>query len=58
MSNSAWCDLNSKGDIFNLHDPCSNPKCKCQEEYNFTPNQFQLGGSGFKSTMKEEFRGT
>ena len=28
MSNSAWCDLNSKGDILKLHDLCSDSKCK------------------------------
>ena len=27
MSNSAWCDLNSKGDTFKLHDVC-HPSCK------------------------------
>ncbi len=27
MSNSAWTDLNSKGNILKLHDRCPNPKC-------------------------------
>ena len=31
MSNSAWCDLNSKSDIFKLHDKCPNPKCDAKE---------------------------
>ena len=31
MSNSAWCDLNSKGDILQLHEKCPNPKCNCQK---------------------------
>ena len=29
MSNAVWCDLN---DIFELHDMCRNPKCKCQKQ--------------------------
>ena len=29
MSNSAWFDLSSKGDILKLYDLCHNPKCKC-----------------------------
>ena len=29
---------------------CPNPKCKCQKQITFTPNQFQLEGGGFKST--------
>ena len=28
MSNSAWCDLKTKGDILILHDICPNAKCK------------------------------
>ena len=31
MSNSAWCDLNSKVNILKLHNKCPNPKCNCQE---------------------------
>ena len=27
MSNPAWTDLNSKGDILKLHDKVPNPKC-------------------------------
>ena len=30
MSNSAWCDQNSKGAILKLHDKCPNSKCICQ----------------------------
>ena len=37
MSNSAWCDLNSRGDLLKLHDLCHNPKCKCQKQITFTP---------------------
>ena len=47
MSNIAWCDLNSKN-ILILHDYCPNPKCKCQKQITFTPEQFQMEGSGFK----------
>ena len=31
MSNQAWTDLNSKGNILKLHDKCPNPKCGCQK---------------------------
>ena len=44
MSNSTWCDLNSKGDILKLHDNCTNPKCNCQKVITFTPHQYKLKG--------------
>ena len=37
---------------------CPNPKCKCQNEEEFTPNQFQLEEAGFKNTMKKKFKRT
>ena len=58
MSNSAWCDLNKNCTVLKLHDMCHNPKCKCQKQITFTPNQFQLEGAGFKSTMKKLFKGS
>ena len=58
LSNSAWCDLNSKGDTLKLHDICHNRKCKCQMQITFTPRQFQLEVSGFKNTMKKIFEET
>ena len=58
MSNSAWCDLNKNCTVLKLHDFCHNPKCKCQKQITFSPNQFQLEGAGFKNTMKKIFRGT
>ena len=54
MSNSAWCDLNIKGDILKLHDFCRNTRCKCQKQITFTPHQFQFGGAPFKNTMKDK----
>ena len=36
--------------IFKLLDMCLNPKCKCQKQFIFTRNQFQLEGGGFKNT--------
>ena len=51
LSNTAWCDLNSKGDLLKMHDHCSNPKRKCQKQITFTPRQFQLEGAGFKNTI-------
>ena len=58
MSNSAWCDLNSKGDILKLHDKCPNPKCNCQRINNFTPQQLMLEGGSIKSRLQKTFRGT
>ena len=58
MSNSAWTDLNSKGNILKLHDNCPNSKCGCQKIIKFTPHQFQLEGAGFKNTMKKIFKGS
>ena len=37
---------------------CHNPKCKCQKQITFSPNQFQLEGAGFKNTMKKLFKGS
>ena len=58
MSNSAWCDLNSKVDILKLHDQCPNNKCNCQKQISFTPKQFQLESNGFNNPMKKIFKGT
>ena len=57
MSNSAWSDLNKNCTVLKLHDMCHNPKCKCQKQTTFSPNQFQLVGSGFKkNTMRKSFK--
>ena len=58
MSNSAWCDLNNKGNILKLHDKCPNPKCNCQKIITFTPNQYMLEGGSIKSKLQKNFRGT
>ena len=58
MSKSAWCDLNSKGNLLKLHDVCTNPKCKCRQQITFNLRQFQLEGNGFKDTMKKIFKGS
>ena len=34
---------------------CPNPKCRCQKQLTFTPNEFQHEGAGF-NTMKKIFR--
>ena len=57
MSNSAWCDLNSEGDILKLHDKCPKPKCNSQKIIIFTPRQFQLEGSSIKSKFQNFFKG-
>ena len=58
MSNSAWTDLNSKGNILKLHDKCPNPKCGCQKIITFTPHQYLLEGGSIKSKLQKIFRGT
>ena len=57
MSNSAWCDLNSKGDVLKLHDKCPNPECNCQKIITFTPRQNILEGGSIKSELEKIFRG-
>ena len=59
MSNSAWCDLNSKGNILKLHDKCPNPKCNCHDVITFKPHQYmKLEGGSIKSKLQKIFRGT
>ena len=58
MSNSASCDLNSKGNMLKLHDKCLNPKCGCQKIITFTPHQYMLEGGSIKSKLQKIFRGT
>ena len=56
MSKSAWCDLNKNCTVLKLHDMWYNPKCKCQKQIAFSPNQFQLEGLGSENTMKKIFK--
>ena len=58
MTNQAWTDLNSKGNILKLHDRCPNPKCGCQKIITFTPHQYMLEGSSIKSKLQKIFKGT
>ena len=58
MSNSAWYDLNKNCTALNLHDMCHNPKCKCQKQITFSPNQYMLGCGSIKSKLKSIFKGT
>ena len=58
MSNSAWTDLNSKGNILKLHDKCPNPKSGCQKIITFTPHQYMLEGGSIKRKLQKLFRGT
>ena len=58
MSNSAWTDLNSQGNILKLHDKCPNQKCGCQKIITFTPHQYMLEGGSIKSKLQKIFRGT
>ena len=58
MSNYAWTDLNSQGNILKLHDKCPNPKCGCQKIITFTPHQYMLEGGSIKSRLQKIFKGT
>ena len=58
MSNSAWTDLYSKGNILKLHDKCPNPKCGCQKIFTFTPHQYMLEGGSIESKLQKTFKGT
>ena len=58
MSNSAWCDLYSKGNIVKLHEKCPNPKCNCQKMITFTPHQYMLEGGSIGSKLQKFFKGT
>ena len=58
MSNSAWTDLNSQGNILKLHDKCPNPKCGCQKIITCTPHQYMLEGGSIKSKLQKIFKGT
>ena len=58
MSNSAWCDLNSKGNILKLHDKCPNLKCNCQKIVTFTPHQYMFEGGPIKSKLQKKVKGT
>ena len=57
MSNSAWCDLSSKGNILKPHDKCLNPKGNCQKNITFTPHQYMLEGGSIKSKLQKYLRG-
>ena len=52
MKKSAWCDLTKDCTVLKLHDMCHQPKCNCQKQNTFTPEQFHLEGSGFKNIIK------
>ena len=58
MSNRAWTDLHSQGNILKLHDKCPNPKCGCQKIITFTPHQYMLEGGSIKSKLQKIFKGT
>ena len=58
MSNSAWTDLYSEGNILKLHDKCPNPKCGCQKIITCTPHQYMLERGSIKCKLQKIFRGT
>ena len=58
MSNSAWTDLISKGNILKLHDKCPNPTCGCQKIITFTHHQYMLEGGSIKSKVQNLFKET
>ena len=58
ISKSAWCDLNSKGDILKLNDKCPNPKFNCQKKITITPRQYMLERGSTRKKLKSFFRRT
>ena len=58
MSNSAWCDLKSNGNILKLHNKYPKPKCNCQKIITFTPHHYMLEGGSIKSKLQKIFKGT
>ena len=58
MSNQAWTDLNSKGNILKLHDRYPNLNYGCQKTITFTPHQYMLEGGSIKSKLQKFLRGT
>ena len=51
ISNGAWGDLNSKGDVLKLYDRC--PKSNSENLITLTPRQYMLEGNGLKNTKKK-----
>ena len=58
MPDSAWTDLNKKGNILKLHDKYPNPKFGCQKNITFTPQQYTLEGGSIKNKLQKNSRGT
>ena len=58
LSNSAWTDLNSQGNMLKLNDKCPNPKCNCQKIITLTPHQYMLEGGSIQGKLQKIFRGT
>ena len=58
MPNSAWTDINSKGNILKLHDKCPISKCGCQKIITFTPHQYMLEGGSIKSKLQKLYKET
>ena len=57
MSELSWCDFYNNGNQLRTQDVCPNPRCKCQKQITFTPNQFQLEGAGYKNTKQKVLKG-
>ena len=58
LSNAAWTDLNSDGNILKLHDKCPTPKISCQMVITFTSHQYMLEGGSIKGKLQKIFRAT
>ena len=56
MSNAAWFDLSSKGDVIKLQDTCGKSGCKCRKRTTFTPMQYHSEGGSLKSERRKIFR--
>ena len=58
LSNLAWTDSNSKGNLLKLHDKCPNPICNYQKIITLTPHQYMLEVGSIKSKLQKNFKGT
>ena len=50
--------MNSKGNLLKVHDVCPNPKCRCQKQIIFTPNQKHFEKTGYEDKRRNFFKGT
>ena len=55
MSNSVWCDLNSKCDTLKFHDISGRIGCNCEKQHVLSFGEFQLDGAVFLKKTKNKY---